>query len=407
MKRLLALLLATLMVFSLVACGNGDTKGGSNTEKSVEELVEDDDSTIGKLTRIWCETIGKLSGLKTYNYPEQNFYKYNYTSEEKSEGEDIKRIYESENKRYKFTVEYNKAENTLTILDERPSTINGRRVGYNEVEIGYNANTTVVQFNAENILVSATKTDAEKPEYDFSYDQMIYTFDEKGNLIEAVPKNTNTNRIFGDSYKYNYEYDENNNLTKLIHGDDYNEYTYDENGNITVHSYSTDEYGETTKSRPVKYEKLENGNIKETVFQDADQVLRWEIYDHYGNSIERTDYNDDGTVYFSLKCKYNEEGDCIKEIRNDEYGERTSEFEYDINGIKVKETNLDENGKVFSVTEYNENGKPTKEEEYNDHGPYKIIEYTYDENGSVTDKKTTRYSYNEKGKVIDEQITHS
>lgn len=366
MKRLLALLLATLMVFSLVACGNSDTKGGSNTEKSVEEIVKNNDSTIGKLVRTWCETISITDQAKGYaNRAENNFYKFNYTSEEKADGEDIKRVYESENKRYKFTVSYDKAENTLTIFDERQSTITGRIQGCNEVEMGYNASTTVVKFNAENILVSATKTDAEKPEYDFSYDQMIYTFDEKGNLIETVPKNTNTNSIFGDSYKYKYEYDENNNLIKLIHDDDYTEYTYDENGNITIYSYTTDEYGERMEKSPFKCEKLENGNIKITQFdnEDKDRVIRWEIYDHYGNSIERTDYKEDGTVDFSLKCKYNEEGDCIKETRTDEYGESVTGYEYNEYGNTVKTIYYNDEGKAYSVTEYKYDEKGTKIDE--------------------------------------------
>lgn len=329
MKRLLALLLAILMLFSLVACGNSDTKSGSNTEKSVEELVKDDDSTIGKLVRTWCETISIADQARGYaNRAENNFYKYTYTCEEKTDGEEIKRIYKSENNRYKFTVEYDKTQNTLTITDVRTAQ--------KDINNGYKTNTTVVQFNSDNILVGATKTNEEKSTDDYSYDQIIYSFDELGNLVDRKSRNSFNNK---ENYKFHYEYDDNNNLIKLIYDDDYNEYTYDENGNITIYSYTTDEYGKISEPKIVKVEKLENGNKKRTEFdiEDKERVLRWEIYDHYGNAIERTDYKEDGTMYFSTKSKYNEEGDCIKETRIDEYGESVTEYKYDENGEKIDE----------------------------------------------------------------------
>ena len=172
MKKLLSLLLAILMMLTLGACGNS----GSNSEKSPEEIVKNDNSTIGKLTKTWCETMGESNGFKVTYFASENFYKFKYTTEEKADGEDIKRVYESENKRYKFTVEYDKTKNTLTILDERtnPADINN----------GYKTNTTVVKFNSENILVSATKTNEEKAQFEFNTDQCVYEFNEKGKLIK-------------------------------------------------------------------------------------------------------------------------------------------------------------------------------------------------------------------------------
>ena len=82
-----------------------------------------------------------------------------------------------------------------------------------------------------------------------------------------------------------------------------------------------------------------------------------------GNSIERTDYNVDGTVDFSSKCKYNEEGDCIKETRTDEYGESVTGYEYNEYGNTVKTIYYNDEGKAYSITEYKYDEKGTKIDE--------------------------------------------
>lgn len=324
MKKLLSLLLAILMVFALAACGNSV----SNSEKSPEEIVKDDKSTIGKLSKIWCETMGESDGFKDVYRAQENFYKFKYTTEEKSEGEDIKRVYESENKKYKFTVEYDKTENTLTILDVRtnPADINN----------GNKTNTTVVKFNAENVLVSATKTNEEKAKFDFDSDQYVYEFNEKGKLIKYTPKNTVFTTHTHKSTEY--EYDENDRLVKITTGDTYIEYVYGENGVITKTPYKKDYYTEgnpyAVDGSITKYQILENGNVKRTQFSE-NRVIFDDVYDHYGNSIEKIVYNDDETIYSESKCKYNEEGVCIEKTEIDENLTRKRVITYDKDGNEV------------------------------------------------------------------------
>ena len=83
-------------------------------------------------------------------------------------------------------------------------------------------------------------------------------------------------------------------------------------------------------------------------------------------AIERTDYKEDGTVDFSSKCKYNEEGDCIEETRTDEYGESVTGYEYNEYGNTIKTIYYNDEGKAYSITEYkyDENGKKIDEETY-------------------------------------------
>ena len=335
MKKILSLLLAILMMLTLAACGNS----GSNSEKSPEEIVKNDNSTIGKLTKTWCETMGESNGFKDVYRAQENFYKFKYTTEEKADGEDIKRVYESENKRYKFTVEYDKTENTLTILDVRtnPADINN----------GNKTNTTVVKFNAENILVSATKTNEEKSQFEFSPDQWVYEFNEKGKLIKYTPVNT----VFTDDIHTSteYEYDENDRLVKTTTGDTYIEYVYDENGIVTRTPYKKDYYTEGNpyavdeSGSVLKYQILENGNVKRTQFSEG-RVVYVDVYDHYGNKVEKIVYKDDETISSESKCKYNEEGICIEETEIDENGTRKSVITYDKDGneIDTKVTYLDE-----------------------------------------------------------------
>ena len=335
MKKLLSLLLAILMVFAFAACGNSV----SNSENSPEEIVKNDNSTIGKLSKIWCETMGESNGFKDVYRAQENFYKFKYTTLEKSDGEDIKRVYESENKKYKFTVEYNKAENTLTILDVRtdPANINN----------GNKTNTTVVKFNAENILVSATKTNEEKAKFDFNSDQLVYEFNEKGKLVKYTPKNTVFTTYTHSSTEY--EYDTNDRLVKIVTKDAYIEYVYDENGIVTRTPYKKDYYTEgnpyaVDESGSVfKYQILENGNVKRTQFSEG-RVVYVDVYDHYGNTVEKIVYKDDETISSESKCKYNEEGVCIEKTKIDENGTRKIVITYDKDGneIDTKVTYLDE-----------------------------------------------------------------
>ena len=114
-------------------------------------------------------------------------------------------------------------------------------------------------------------------------------------------------------------------------------------------------------------------------------------------------YDDDDEDY---EVTYDTDGYIVK--ITDEW--EVFEFEYDFDAQTIK-MNIDDDGRfgdeyedIYIILEYDENGFIVSETEYHDGEKVWLVEYEYDENGSLTWERTTYY--NEDGSVDEQYETH-
>ena len=229
-----------------------------------------------------------------------------------------------------------------------------------------------------------------------------YEYDESGNMIKD---------FFADDdsgCKSEYEYDESGNLVKRIryYFDDDNlrewsVYEYDEFGNeIKIEFYDMD--GSLKRSSEYEYQYDESGSLIKRISYKADgsvsYVTWWVLeydesgnkikeqenslsdlckvreYDTYGNVVNFTAYNKDGSIAYWAKYEYDDFGNRTKYIRGGTDVDRVYDwYEYE----------YDESGNLIKAVSYSANGIENRWHEY---------EYKYDSSGNFI--KRDYYSYN-------------
>lgn len=227
-----------------------------------------------------------------------------------------------------------------------------------------------------------------------------YEYDESGNMIKD---------FFADddsSCKSEYEYDESGNLIKRIryYFDDDNlrewsVYEYDEFGNeIKIEFYDMD--GSLKRASEYEYQYDESGSLIKRISYKADGSVggRTEYeYDGFGNEIKETVYSSDGSVFYVTwwVLEYDESGNKIKEQENS-LSDLCMVREYDTYGNEVNFTAYNKDGSIayWAKYEYDDFGNQTKYIRGNRDVDrvYDWYGYEYDESGNLI--KAVSYSAN-------------
>ena len=254
---------------------------------------------------------------------------------------------------------------------------------------------------------------------DIMLDKAVFEYDKHGNKTHEIDYDEFNNIEY--EYKYEYKYNEDNvkiEKTTYYNGIKSNYYKFDDTGYVISYT-KYDEYGNADIESSYKYayeyddeermirgigryensnfyddfecEYYSNGNLKLTVayYEDGEVSSRQEYYSN-GNQKLIINYNDEGQVIY--KQKFNKKGDLTAyyniDNSNDEFyfnGCRMK-YEYDSNGNAIKskefsynysdgemeeseyktEFEYDKNGILKSCTEYDDNGKKSSEVHYSD-----------------------------------------
>ena len=239
-----------------------------------------------------------------------------------------------------------------------------------------------------------------------------YTFDGKKSVFETIDYNIVGNRTdgkvmshsFGRAYEFNYEYDQNGNITRISDdsGNLRNEYTYDELGRLTseINIPTGSQSSKAVVGEKIEYLYSKDGNIYQRNFYKV-QALQGKAYvdakanrsDSFGYS--NTEWSDqlssariNGKGFNFTYDKIGnplsyrdgmvmswQNGRQLKSIKVDDT--TTLEFTYDINGQRQSKVEK-KNGAAVHTTKYYYDG--TKLVGENKDGT--IVWYDYDEDGT-------------------------
>ena len=256
-------------------------------------------------------------------------------------------------------------------------------------------------YSVQNTFDELNRTEARK-----------YTFGSNKSVFETMDYNRAGNRTdgkvmshsFGGSYEFNYEYDQNGNITRISDdsGNLRNEYTYDELGRLTseINIPTGSQSSKAVVGEKIEYLYSKDGNIYQRNFYKV-QALQGKAYadakanrsDSFGFS--NTEWSDqlssariNGKGFNFTYDKIGnplsyrdgmvmtwQNGRQLKSIKVDDT--TTLEFTYDINGQRQSKVEK-KNGAAVHTTKYYYDG--TKLVGENKDGT--IVWYDYDENGT-------------------------
>ena len=256
-------------------------------------------------------------------------------------------------------------------------------------------------YSVQNTFDELNRTEARK-----------YTFGSNKSVFETMDYNRVGNRTdgkvmshsFGGSYEFNYEYDQNGNITRISDdsGNLRNEYTYDELGRLTseINIPTGSQSSKAVVGEKIEYLYSKDGNIYQRNFYKV-QALQGKAYvdakanrsDSFGYS--NTEWSDQLSSARINSKGFNftydkignplsyrdgmvmtwQNGRQLKSIKVDDT--TTLEFTYDINGQRQSKVEK-KNGTAIHTTKYYYDG--TKLVGENKDGT--IVWYDYDENGT-------------------------
>lgn len=269
MKKLFALLLATLMVLSLAACGNGDTTS-ENTKK--EEIADNSqskqkESVLEKLVNSYWE-VEEIGQYKTGN-------RKVLLSEKNDDGVEIKRVCKTRKEGFvkpETLVLYNPEKNTISVISVDAGV-------YDDYSL---EDETVIEFNQDNKPVKSVR------QRKYFTETKTYNYDTNGRIIEISEEEISKDDDYTNKINYTFEYLENGKILKT----DYNiaptaiscEYEFDDNGFVIRR---TTDYGDGDLVEYF-YENNEDGNMVKMYTKDSSgqiQVLKEYTYDEEGYVI--------------------------------------------------------------------------------------------------------------------------
>ena len=256
-------------------------------------------------------------------------------------------------------------------------------------------------YSVQNTFDELNRTEARK-----------YTFGSNKSVFETMDYNRVGNRTdgkvmshsFGRAYEFNYEYDQNGNITRISDGSGNlrNEYTYDELGRLTseINIPTGSQSSKAVVGEKIEYLYSKDGNIYQRNFYKV-QALQGKAYadakanrsDSFGYS--NTEWSDQlSSARINSKgfnFTYDKIGNPLsyrdgmvmtwqngRQLRSIKIDDATTlEFTYDINGQRQSKVEK-KNGAAVHTTKYYYDG--TKLVGENKDGT--IVWYDYDENGT-------------------------
>lgn len=213
----------------------------------------------------------------------------------------------------------------------------------------------------------------------------------KDDLIEDVPEiHKRIVRV-----KYLYEYEEGTRSVKT-------EYKYDDTNCIT-NQYIYDEEGNLLRSA-IEERDLNGNVISYTRYDESGDITSREdiTYNADGQELTRSCYEanflNSGETTYILENVYNENGELVKTIRNEEGNFCTQvEYEYE-NGQRIHSKNYFSDGTLFYETDYVYDKEGNLLEENNKYPETYIGSYLLSKSGSGK----TEYEYDENGNKVKE-----
>lgn len=292
MKKLLALFLAALMLFSLTACG-GDN-GAESSKDNTQSPAQSDNRALSLI--------------------EEGKYKEAYELLVTGNDEESRKLLEN------FTVKYETVETSSAEENYKY-----------EIEYDKYANMTsyVIHRETEDETYNAT----------YKYE---YVYDDKGNIVKETVYTTEEFFLGGETSKYDQTF---------VH-----EYRYNEKGVLVYQNedgviMEYDDYGNMINNDGwvIINDYDDSGRLTRTTAQESGSYSLYE-YDSLGNKIKVTQYDAYGGLLGNTEYEYDKNGILTKETSV--YDNKKSEYEYDKNGKITLEVYYDEDGSLDSKEEY-------------------------------------------------------
>lgn len=241
-----------------------------------------------------------------------------------------------------------------------------------------------------------------------------YEYDQSGNLLKQVRYNPSS-ELYDKEYWYEYEYDElgrkieeeyySYSITKFDYNSWRYSYEYDDDNNLIKNAELN---GDGIVDKWWEYEYDASGNkIREVLYQNKEKEvsrewLREYTYDTCGNLREYVAYLSDGSIYSRdvNEYEYDDHGNRTKYLGHHQDGSIYTwhEYEYDGSGNLTRDISYGTNGSVMLWEQYTYGsfGILTKEKMYPDKRTGERTEYEYDSSGNLrkkTDYHPQSYDY--------------
>lgn len=353
----------------------------------------------------------------TYQYEENGSYTRDYT--DKDENYIVENCYANG---YVFHKEVTDKNNSTTLYDYEYDD------NYNVIKRSetYPDNTvTIYEYNDDD---SVTKKDIDEngllkyeeiTDKEGSITKYDYEYDEDNNLIKKTEKDKYDNIIATYEYihedaivKKSYKDENGNDIIEYYYENDlfhqYREEITDENNNTTIFEYEYDDnYNITKKTEKDKddnivatYEyDIENGTHTKTYNDDSDNKVV-ESYDANGNITNKKINDGENTIEYTYEHEFDDDNNIVKTTELDSEGNPVTVYEYNIeDGTFTKKYEDSEGNKIV---ESFRNNAVYRKEETNSADETTITEFERDDNNNITKETITYHEGNKTIKHYDE-----
>lgn len=238
MKKLFCMGLCLIVMLSLCACGGNSTKGKSNTDKNVGEIVKGDNSIIPQKESMLEKLYDSYIKYTSIGQPIEGKRRI-LSSKTNDDGVVTKIVYEKESDLSSdTTVTYNPDDNTITIND-------------NWV-IEFENNRPVSKTDSDGVVTTYTyNSDGNLAEIDAVIQKQTFEYLNNGKTVKKINKMPTFTNI------YEYGYDDNGFLISLT--------IYYEDGDSLKHYYENDSEGRMLKT----YTKNSSGEIESIIEENT------------------------------------------------------------------------------------------------------------------------------------------
>jgi antitoxin component YwqK of YwqJK toxin-antitoxin module len=331
MKKLIAMMLALVMILSLCACSNsgkteekddekegGGSKGGTTTVGKLTEVVMTETSSNGSTNTMKAvleyDDNQKLIATKTYLNGKLEF---DATYDKDIEKPLLEVMYDDDGKehaRYEYSYTYDANGNCLE-QTERYTDSNGNS-DFDKIVKTYDAN--------GNVLTSKEYDDGEL------FWEYSYTYTATGKIATRTEVRYEENEEHSND---TYSYDEHDNLLSIVTDGEYGlstdtyENTYDENGKLV----EVKVYDDGTLEKYKKYDA--DGNCTLNVSYEpyyGDEIWRTESTYENGKLVKEVEYSDGDNKCAEIIFTYNADGKLTEHI--DKLSDGRSVYSYNQNG---------------------------------------------------------------------------
>lgn len=338
MKKVFALLLALLLVFSIVACSMATTPSGTGDQQAQQTTPGEDDLLDNTpVTKPPFKTIYYWTQKKVSNGPVISTYNRTYDAK----GNLLTDTYQISNNTggYSYAYTYDEKGNLLTEICE------DHALGSWSIEYTY---------NEQGKLATKTTTDQ------IGSDVVEYVYDDSGRLMKTVQVQSADSQIVTE-FTYSRKgfllkeetFEIRAEVSKKVHS---LEYTYDINGNVAQLA----QYDAEALVDMKRWVYDEKGKLKSEISIISADVGegRTYTYDKFGKILSEVSgsfQNDElQTIEAYDELRYNERQWLSGRICYDANGEITNEYEYnyDSHGNVIKEIHYQYNSSKMITTEY-------------------------------------------------------